>query len=133
MQSKRDRYAPALFGRRLPLYCTAGGKAIMSYMSPSEVGAVLKDSNVEARTRNTIVEKSKLLAQLKKARDNGYAYQREEVRHGALAVGAAVLDRSGVPIGAIHIAGSTSNWDGDEFREKMGALIASVASEINSP
>jgi DNA-binding IclR family transcriptional regulator len=54
------------------------------------------------------------------------------VRKGAVAVGAAVLDRAGTPLGAIHIAGSLSDWDGEEFRRKMGALIIATAGDVNA-
>jgi DNA-binding IclR family transcriptional regulator len=71
------------------------------------------------------------MAQLKRIREAGFAFQHEEVRKGAIAVGAAVLDRVGLPVGAIHIAGSLSDWDAESFRKKMGALIVATASDVN--
>lgn len=132
MQSKRDRYAPALFGRRLPLYCTAGGRAMLAHMPPGQAQAILKQSKLEARTSSTPIDAGRIMAQLKKIRDLGFAFQQEEVRKGAVAVGAAILDRTGEPVGAIHIAGSLSDWDGEEFRKKMGALIMATAGDLNA-
>ncbi len=131
MQSKRDRYAPALVGRRLPLYCTAGGKAMLAHLPPRTAQAILRSTKLEARTPNTLTDASRIMAELKTIREAGFAFQQEEVRKGAVAVGAAVLDRAGVPVGAIHIAGSLSDWDGEAFRRKMGALIIATAGEVN--
>jgi DNA-binding IclR family transcriptional regulator len=131
MQSKRDRYAPALFGRRLPLYCTAGGRAMLAHMPPEQAQSILRSTKLEARTPNTPTEPARIMAQLKRIREAGFAFQHEEVRKGAIAVGAAVLDRVGLPVGAIHIAGSLSDWDAESFRKKMGALIVATASDVN--
>lgn len=132
LQSKRDRYAPALFGRRLPLYCTAGGRSMLAHMPPAEAQSVLRASKAEAKATKPVCDPAKIMAQLKDIREAGFAFQQEEVRKGALAVGSAILDRAGVPVGAIHIAGALSDWDGEEFRKRMGALVVATASELNA-
>lgn len=132
LQSKRDRYAPALFGRRLPLHCTAGGRAMLAHMPPAEAQAVLRKSKLDRRAVKTACDPAQILAQLKGIREAGFAFQQEELRKGALAVGAAILDRSGAPLGAIHIAGALSDWDGEEFRKRMGSLIVATAGELNA-
>jgi DNA-binding IclR family transcriptional regulator len=131
MQSKRDRYALALPGRRLPLYCTAGGRAVLAHMAPDQAQTLLGSTKLEARTPSTLTDPSQIMGHLKKIREVGFAFQQEEVRKGVVAVGAAVLDRAGAPVGAVHITGSLSDWDGEEFRRKMGALIIATAGEAN--
>ncbi len=132
LQSKRDRYAPALFGRRLPLFRTAGGRSMLAHMPPAEAQAVLRAAKADARAAKPACDPAKVMAQLKDIREAGFAFQQEEVRKGALAVGSAILDRSGAPVGAIHIAGALSDWDGEEFRKRMGALVVATASELNA-
>ena len=49
---------------------------------------------------------------------------------GEVAIGAAVVDETGAPIGAIHVVGSLSEWKPDEFGQKVGPLAVAAANAI---
>ena len=51
---------------------------------------------------------------------------------GEVALGVAIPDASGRPIAAIHIAGSLSEWDPEEFRRRNAPLAAEAVRSIMS-
>jgi DNA-binding IclR family transcriptional regulator len=91
--SQRLRAVSAV-GDTFPLYCTANGKAYLAQLSDAAVEALIGRS-YEARTPKTLTRLDTLLADLKAARRNGVAYDREEHTLGICAVGVAFYDPLG--------------------------------------
>ncbi len=60
-----------------------------------------------------------------------YAYASEEalICEGVLAV--AVVGKDGRPLGAVHIAGSLSEWAIEDFRRKFAPLAIEAARAIS--
>jgi len=65
------------------------------------------------------------------ARRNGYAHALEESLLGEIVIGSAVLDPLGQPVGAIHIAGSLSEWDERGFRRRFAPLLLEAARALS--
>jgi len=76
-------------GRRLPAYTTSLGKALLAERDDDEVKTILP-SKLEALTKNTLADRTKLLADLAKARKRGYAVDREENTVGLRCLGIAL-------------------------------------------
>ena len=74
-------------GTRFPMYCTAGGKAILSTLPASEVLSVFNSSNVRRLTEKTITSPEELLRQMDEVRKNGYALDHEENEDGIICIG----------------------------------------------
>ena len=72
-------------GRRLPVYATGLGKAILSTLDPATVAQHLPATLV-ALTENTIVDPALLAAELEKVREQRYAVDREEGTPGLCCV-----------------------------------------------
>nr|WP_234642093.1 IclR family transcriptional regulator C-terminal domain-containing protein [Delftia tsuruhatensis] len=49
-------------------------------------------------------------AELRKVRERGYAMVVDDFIMGEVALAAAVVDAEGVPLGALHLSGSSSQW-----------------------
>ncbi len=130
LQSKRESLHAALIGRRVPAYCSAGGRAVLSRLPEEAARAILERIEIRQVTPHTLTEPDRIMAELAKARRMGYALQSEEWRLGEVVVGAAIVDRTDAPIGAVHIAGSTAEWDPAEFGERMGPLVAAAAQDV---
>ena len=130
LQSKRETLHAALVGRRVPIYCSAGGRAIMARLPREEAEAMLARANPQPVTPHTLTDRDALLAEVDKARARGFAFQSQEWRLGELVVAAAVLNRDEAPVAAVHIAGSTTEWAPEEFAEKMGPLVLAAAQDI---
>ena len=91
--SQRLRTVSAV-GETFPLYCTANGKAYLARLSEPAIEALIGRA-YEPRTPNTHKRIDALLADLKTARRNGVAYDREEHTLGICAVGVALQDPLG--------------------------------------
>lgn len=129
MQSKREHFHTHLIGRRVPIYCTSGGIAVMAALPDEKVKDILSRAHLEKLTPKTIVDPREIHAQVAAARENSYALALEQVLVGEISVGVAVLDGFGCPLGAVHVVGSLSDWSPTEFSRKVvpGAIAAARA------
>lgn len=131
MQSKRETFFATLVGHSVPTFCTSGGRAVMSHLSDAEVDAIIARSDRRPFTDKTITDPPKVRERVLEARQLGYALTVEEVLVGEVALGVAVLGPGGRPLGAIHIAGSLSEWTPGAFAERFAPLASEAAYAIN--
>lgn len=94
-------------GLRLPAYCTASGKVLLSYQPPEEVERVIARGLVR-HTPNTITDPERLHAELAEVRRRGYAVDFEEVQLGLAGVAAPIYDFHGQVVAALSLAGPVS-------------------------
>ena len=130
LQSKRETLHAALIGRRVPIYCSAGGRAILARLELADAKQLLHAIPLRQVTPHTLTDPDQILAEVATARKRGFALQNEEWRLGEVVVASAIIDRDGRPIAAAHIAGSTTEWDVAEFADRMGPLVAAAAEDI---
>ncbi|MGD6749446.1 IclR family transcriptional regulator [Streptomyces sp. BH105] len=121
----RQAVMPSRVGGRMPLHCTAVGKALLSRAPAELLGRVLRQG-LEPRTGRTVVSASVLRQQLATAAATGVAYEYEESAPGIACAAAPVLDRGNSTIAAISVTGSLPG-----FRpERHGRAIRSAAAGI---
>jgi len=117
-------------GARCPCYSCAPGKAILAFL-PDEVRDAVIDRIVFKRfTPTTLTSKRALRQELEEVRLQGYSVDRAEGMLGIHCVSAPILDRHGVAVAAITIAGPSSRVPEDEF-EVIGQIVregANIAS-----
>ncbi|MGQ9667247.1 MAG: IclR family transcriptional regulator [Anaerolineae bacterium] len=114
-------------GLRLPAHCTASGKAILAFLPPEEVNAILPD-HLPQLTDHTITSKAALLQQLEEIRRLGWALDNEETEIGVRAVATPIRDASSRAIAAIGIPGPIGRMSPERIEEIAGALVdASLA------
>ena len=130
MQSKRDTFYAHLVGRRVPTFCSSGGRSVLSHLPDDQVMDILLRSDRRKLTPRTTVEIDDILAKIEQVRSSGYSLAIEEVLVGEVAVAAAVRDRTGMPIGAIHVAASLAEWDPDAFVARAGPLVTAAAAGL---
>jgi IclR family pca regulon transcriptional regulator len=131
LQSKRDSFYAHLIGRRIPTFCTAGGRAVMALLNDDEVHDILIRSDRKKLTPKTSTEIGEIMEQVNRARETGYATSLEQVYIGELAIAAALRDKDGRPIGAIHVAGSLGEWQLDDFERRVAPLVVAAATAIS--
>ena len=131
-QSGDDSYfVSALIGRRIPAFCSAGGRAVLSRLPVQEAEDIIARSNLVRCTRNTLIEPEKILAKVAEARDRSFGSCVGEMMVGEVSVGGAIVDSAGRPIAAVHIAGSLRKWEGGKFEERFGPEAARVAQLLS--
>lgn len=131
MQSKRETLFATLVGHSVPTYCSSGGRAILSKLDDSEVKEIIDRSDLTPLTPRTITDPQQILSKVHEARERGYALAREEILIGEIALGVPIMGRGGRPCGAIHIAGSLSDWQEEAFRERFFPLAAEAALAVS--
>jgi DNA-binding IclR family transcriptional regulator len=92
-------------GPRVPAYCSALGKAILAWLTTEDLSVYLERTPLASYTARTITHKERLVQDLEKARQQGYAVDREECLTGLACIGAPVLDHTGHPVASISISG----------------------------
>lgn len=131
MQSKRETFFATLVGHSVPTFCSSGGRAILSRLDQDEVEDILERSDIRPVTPKTITDPVAIRAKVHEAREQGYAIALEQILVGEIALGVAITGPDGRPCGAIHIAGSLSEWTEDEFRKRFAPLAAEAARAIS--
>ncbi|PWF23925.1 IclR family transcriptional regulator [Corticimicrobacter populi] len=120
-------------GSRIPLYCTASGRAYLSGLPEPQAIELLQASDRTAHTMHTRTALPDLLELLQQARQHGYAINQEELFLGDMTLGAPVYGNRRQPIAAVHIVAPTSRWTLEQAESKLApALVACARSLSNS-
>ncbi len=105
----------AEIGARCPLYSCAPGKAIAAFLPQEDLDGLLSRIKFKRFTPTTITNRTELRKSLDESRRTGFAVDRAEGMLGIHCVAAPILDRHGVAIAAITIAGPASRVHQDNF------------------
>jgi DNA-binding IclR family transcriptional regulator len=127
-----SKYTLSMFshiGARLPMHCTALGKAILAFSDPHERQVVLADP-LARRTPNSITSVEALENELALIRSQGYAVDNEENELGIRCVGAPIFDYTTKPIGAISVSAPCDRMTRDRVTS-VGPIVSSAAQEVS--
>jgi IclR family transcriptional regulator, pca regulon regulatory protein len=130
MQSKRETFFATLVGRCIPTFCSSGGRAMLAKLPDAQVDDILARSHREPLTPKTITDLPGIWAKVGEARRDGFALALEEGLIGEIVVAAAITDAGGRPMAAVHIAGSLSEWQPDQFRDRFAPLAVEAARAL---
>lgn len=100
-------------GGRLPMHCTALGKAMLAFSDREFVESVLS-GDLKPLSPKTIVDPGMLRKELAAIRETKVAYDIEESRIGLFCVAAPVFARRSV-VGAISVTGATALAEAQRF------------------
>lgn len=119
-------------GQRLPMYCTAAGRAYLAALPIEEAAGYISRSRLTAFTANTVTDPAQLLEMLKRARVEGFAYSNEEYYVGDIAISACIVNAEGQPLGAINLSVPFSRWRLEEVLKDLAPQIVNAARSISS-
>ena len=123
----RQARTPSRIGGRMPLYCTAIGKALLAYAPRELVDGVLSGP-LERRTPRTVVAPGLLRAQLKRVVAEGVAFEYEESAKGIVCVAAPVFGIDDRPVAAISVTGPATRFHPDRHVASVRAAASGTAS-----
>jgi IclR family acetate operon transcriptional repressor len=118
-------------GQRVPLYCTGGGKAILSGFAPDQLEGYLARVQLKPFTPRTLVTPAALCAELDQARAQGYALDDEERESGVCCVAAPIFDRFGRCVAALSISGPTTRMSRDRA-VSLGPRVRGAADSCSA-
>jgi IclR family KDG regulon transcriptional repressor len=112
-------------------HASALGKAILAYSQESRVTNLLTSVKLPKLTERTITEPDEFLRELRRIRQRGYAFDREEARAMAGCIGAPILDRDGLAVAGMSISGPSSRFNPARDR-KVQVRLTEVTVEISA-
>lgn len=112
-------------GSRVPLHCTAMGKAVLAFLDEPRRAEILA-VQAEPRTPRSLTGDA-LLAELDTVRDQGFAIDDEENEEGVRCIGLPIMNASGRPVGAFSVSAPAGRFSlGDCHRLAPVALGMAV-------
>lgn len=116
-------------GMRVPLYCTAVGKAILSTLPYDEVGRVWSASSIEQLTPRTVTDRAQLERELEHIRATGFAIDDEENELGIRCVALPLKGMDGTASAAFSISGLAPRMSDARLKE-LAAQAAAARDAI---
>lgn len=131
IQSKRETFFATLVGHAVPTFCSSGGRAILAALPEVEARDIIERSDRSPITPKTETAPDAIMVKVAEAQRLGYALVCEEILVGEIAIGTAIRNAEGRPVGAVHVAGSLSEWTPEAFTAHVAPLAAEAASAIS--
>lgn len=125
----RQARAPSRAGGRMPLHCTAIGKALLAHSDPALRREVLS-APLERRTPHTIVAPGLLRRQLTQVTESGVAFEHEESAPGLNCVAAPVFGAGDGLLAAVSITGPTSRFRPEAHVAPIRAATAALTATL---
>jgi DNA-binding IclR family transcriptional regulator len=114
-------------GVTLPAHASSGGKMLLATLSDEAILRLYPNEKLPAVTKETNTSRKVLMAELEKARGQGYSVNHGESEPGLVAVGVPLPDRNGGNLGALTVAGPTARMDAAGIERCVAALRAASA------
>lgn len=130
--ARRARLLSPIVGERVPAFCTASGRAILSARSDEEVADLLDRSTLLPFTAHTICDRATILTRIAEARQTGYAIAEEECLPGELTIAAPILNTEGRSIGGVNMSMTTRDWTVERMRSELAPVLLRTAAALSS-
>jgi IclR family pca regulon transcriptional regulator len=105
-------------GSRLPAYCTAMGRAMLSRLPDAEVRSKLAESPIEKLTPLTVTSKRKLLELVGSVRSTGYSLLDQELDMGLRALAVPLAIPSETVVAAVGVSVQANRVPADELLKR---------------
>ena len=117
-------------GRRIPLHCSAVGKALLAFRSQEEIKSILNGYTYTKQTENTITNENDLFEELANVRQQQYAVDNEENEPGVRCIAVPIRNYENKVIAAISLSTLIARID-DKQLEEFVALLKQIGSELS--
>jgi len=119
-------------GGRVPVYCSALGKATLIHLAQEELMKLLDSISLIPHTEHTIVNRMDLLAELDETRQRGWSLNQQEFTAGVISVGAPIFSGRGEPAGAICIDVPSVRLPNQRGIEQFAEEVVTAAQKISN-
>lgn len=131
LPTKRQTLNASLVGHSVPCFCSSGGWAVLSRLPVDRARALIEESDRRPFTPHTLGDVDEIMAQIGETRARGYALTLNQILSGEIALGFPILNTTGDPVAAIHIAASLAEWTAQDFVRKVVPLGQQAARTIS--
>lgn len=123
----------ALLPVRRHAYSTAAGRAILSRLPQREVDSILESSPMRSLTSRTITDRAVIRDLIKRAREEGIAWQDGEVLDMELSIAAPIIGEGDRPVAAVSVSIDKTRYTLETAREHFTAMVRAAAQDMSSP
>lgn len=117
-------------GMRVPLYCTATGKALLAFAGEEVIDQVMAEQRVKV-TSETVVDEKALRKELARTRERGYSVNVGQQDSETAGVAAPLFGMTGDVVAAFGVAGPRYHFSEGKLVE-FGELVRKVASSASN-
>lgn len=125
----RQATTPSRIGGRMPLHCTAIGKAFLAF-APAQVLSQRVAAGLPALAPRTITAPGMLRRQLTRVVEARAAYEYEESAVGLVCVAAPVLGPHDLAVAAVSVSGPAIRFRPEEHVNSVRAATAGIAATL---
>lgn len=131
MPSRHPVSVDIMLGTRLPVFCSAMGRAMLAFMPNDEMQALLGRSTLESFTPHTVTDPTDLQKRLADARRDRFVITDQEIHIGDVSIAAPVFDHTGRVTAGIGFAVPKSRWSVKRVRRKLAPLVLHLAQTLS--
>jgi IclR family transcriptional regulator, KDG regulon repressor len=117
-------------GRRIPVHCSAVGKALVAHKNGVELNEILDGYVYKQHTPNTLTNENAFIAELENVRSNGYAMDREENEPGITCLAVPIWDHSGSVVAAMSMSQHSAGVN-EEKLDRTVQMLKEAANKIS--
>lgn len=117
-------------GKRVPIHCTAVGKALLLDKGLTEIKEMLGDKELREYSPNTITNPDRLLEEINRAKQKGWTVDNEEHEIGIRCIAAPIYDYRNRIIAAISTSGN-KNIISIEKTHELSQYVMKAAEDIS--
>jgi IclR family KDG regulon transcriptional repressor len=111
-------------------HALAVGKIYLSHMKPKKRQGVLEKIGLPTVTEHTITDTKILEQELLRVKEDGYAFEDQELRNGVRRVAAPIYDFRNELAGCIGIAATLFSFELED-RDYLGRMVVETAGKIS--
>lgn len=119
-------------GALAPLHCTSGGKLFLCDCTPEEVSAYIARTKLAPRTALSIQSPEKLILELNRVKELGWAEDREELELGIQCIGAAIRDKKGTAIATMTVSSESDMHHKPEWVKHLLQAAKAISAEVDA-
>lgn len=118
-------------GSRLPIYCTASGRAAASLLDEQQLDEILAAQDWTQRTAHTNIDPQQVKGRILECKAQGYALVKDQYVMSDLSLAVPIYDSHSNLYAAINLAVTSATFDEQQLLEEHLALLQSTARAIN--
>lgn len=117
-------------GGRYPMHCSAAGKMLLAHAPISLIDRLLEEG-LKRMVPNTITTRGRLLDELERIRERGYALDMEEYAHGLMCFAGPIYDHESKVVAALNVSVLCAQYSKESLINDIGSKVLETCREIS--
>jgi IclR family pca regulon transcriptional regulator len=117
-------------GARLPAYCSATGRVLLSQLNDDELRALLGKKAYPQRTPKTLTKPAAILREIQTIREAGFAMSDEELELGMRSLAVPVRDPAGHLVAALSVSAYSARIGRHVLLKRFLSVVQECAAQL---